>query len=291
MSSSFGKGIESLIPKKNIKVRTDSRGKKEAIFYIEIDKVKPNPGQPRKDFDKEALKNLSESIRTYGIIQPLVASRVQREGKAEYRIIAGERRFLSAKMAGLTQVPIIVKEPTEREELEMSIIENVQRADLNTIEKAEAFQKLKDDFGLIQKDIARVCGISREGVANILRMLNLPEEIKNALKEKKISEGHAKIIMGVKDDKKKNILFNKIIKDNISVREAEVLAKRLNSSPVKTKDKFVDLRKDVKELEKKFKEVFSFKSLKMNIASGKPRLVIPFESKKEAEKFLSKIKN
>jgi ParB family transcriptional regulator, chromosome partitioning protein len=291
MSSNFGKGIESLIPKKNIKVKTDSKGKKEAIFYIEIDKVKPNPSQPRKDFKKEDLKELAESIRSYGIIQPLIASRVQKEGKAEYRLIAGERRYLSARMAGLTEVPVIVKEPTEREELEISIIENVQRSDLNPIEKAEAFLRLQEEFGLIQKDIAKVCSMSREAVANSLRILKLPEKVKQGIKEKKISEGHAKVIMGLKENDKKESLFEKIIKEGLSVRDSEAFAQRINDASGRIKGKTGIKNKEFEDLEKRFKEIIPFKTLKIGVSSGRPKLIIPFKDKKEAESFLKKFKS
>jgi|AntAceMinimDraft_16_1070373.scaffolds.fasta_scaffold42747_2 ParB family chromosome partitioning protein len=290
MESSFGKGIESLIPKRNIKLNIDPKRKKDAIFYIEIDKIKPNPSQPRKDFDDQGLKNLAQSIRDYGILQPLVVSRLQREGRIEYRLIAGERRFVSARMAGLMQVPVIVKEPTEREELEMSMIENIQRIDLNPIEKAEAFQRLYEEFGLTQKEIARVCGMSREAVANSLRILKLPKRIKDGIREKKITEGHAKAIMAVKDSDKQEALFGKILKDGLSVREAEIMAQRLNLIPVESKKIPSGLREEIKELEERFKKTFSVNGLKMSIASGCPKLVIPFKNKKEAEKFLAEFK-
>lgn len=291
MSSSFGKGIESLIPKKNIKTRTNLKGKKEAIFYIEISKIKPNPSQPRKDFNKQGLKDLAESIRNYGILQPLIVNRLQKEGKVEYRLIAGERRFASAKIAGLTQVPVIIKEPTEREELEISMIENIQRTDLNPIEKAEAFQRFYEEFGLTQKEIARVCGVSREVVANSIRIIKLSDRIKQGIKEKKITEGHAKAIMSVKNSDKQEILFDKIIKNSLSVREAENMAQKLNLVIPKSEKAPSGLREEVKELEKRFKKVFSMDKLKMNIASGCPKLVIPFKDKKEAEKFLSEFKS
>lgn len=290
MNSSFGKGIESLIPKKNIKSKTEKKEKKEAVFYIEIDKIKPNPSQPRKEFDKEGLKTLAESIRNYGIIQPLVASRIQKEGNTEYMIIAGERRFLSARLAGLTQVPVIVKEPTEREGLEMSIIENIQRSDLNPIEKAEAFQRLYDEFGLVQKEIARVCGLSREAVANSLRILRLPDKVKQGLKEKKISEGHAKVITGIKEKEKMEFLFDKITKNNLSVRDAESWVQKMNSGP-ENKKKSNIFKEEFEELENKFKEIIPFKSLKIGFAGGRPKLIIPFKDKKEAESLLKKLKS
>src|SRR3989344_1254812 len=183
MSNTFGRGLELLIPKKGGDQPLPT--KQEPIFYIEIEKIKSNPYQPRKTFDQDGLKALAESIREHGILQPLLVSRMQKDtgGPTEYQLVAGERRLLAAKMAGLSQVPVIVRVSTEREKLEVALIENVQREDLDALEKAEAFKRLQDEFKFLQKDIAQMIGKSRESVANTLRLLDLPLEIKDGLRE------------------------------------------------------------------------------------------------------------
>ena len=157
MKQTFGKGLESLIPRKTTKESTASETKQEPIFYIEIEKIKSNPYQPRKNFDQEGLNALADSVKEFGILQPLLVSRVEKESGTEYQLIAGERRFLAAKMVGLNQVPVIVKDPTEKEKLEVSLIENVQRLDLNAMEKAEAYSRLQREFNFLQKDVAKLC--------------------------------------------------------------------------------------------------------------------------------------
>ena len=289
MKNTFGKGLESLIPKKRGDViEKPFPAEKEAIFNIEIEKIKPNPYQPRKEFDQEGLNSLAESIREHGILQPLIVTRGEgNEGaQVEYQLIAGERRLLAAKMAGLIQVPVVIREPTEREKLEISLIENVQRLDLNPMEKAEAFKRLQEEFNFLQKDVAKLCGKSREAIANTLRLLELPNEIKNALKEGKITEGHAKAILMAKEPQRQKILFSKILKDGLNVRETESFVQKLEVwQPKKRTLEFIELFKD---LEKKAKEILRIKTLKFGLQAGKPKLTIFFNSKKEIENFLKR---
>ena len=214
MKDIFSQGLESLIPRKKSK-RTEnfSASKKEAIFFVEINKVKSNPYQPRKVFDQEKLEKLKDSVREYGILQPLVVAKSEKEmergATVEYQLIAGERRLIAARMAGFTQVPVIIRSPSDKERLELSLIENVQRENLNPIEKAAAFQKLRKEFGLSQKEVSQVAGISREAVANTLRLLNLPKEIIESVSAGKITEGHARAILLNKDLKSQKIVFTK----------------------------------------------------------------------------------
>ncbi len=289
MKNTFGKGLESLIPKKRGDViEKPFPAKKEAIFNIEIEKIKPNPYQPRKEFDQEGLNSLAESIREHGILQPLIVTRGEGNEGAPvgYQLIAGERRLLAAKMAGLIQVPVVIREPTEREKLEISLIENVQRLDLNPMEKAEAFKRLQEEFNFLQKDVAKLCGKSREAVANTLRLLELPNEIKDALKEGKITEGHAKAILMAKEPQRQKILFSKILKDGLNVRETESFVQKLEVwQPKKRTLEFIELFKD---LEKKAKEILRIKTLKFGLQAGKPKLTIFFNSKKEIENFLKR---
>lgn len=289
MNNTFGKGLESLIPKKGAKEPVDI--KQEPIFYIEIEKIKSNPYQPRKSFDQDGLKALAESIREHGILQPLLVSRIQNDsgGSTGYQLVAGERRLLAAKMAGLNQVPVIVREPTEQEKLEVSLIENVQREDLNPLEKAEAYKRLQEEFKFLQKDIARMVGKSRESVANTMRLLDLPLEIKDGLKENKISEGHARAILAVQDTGKQKDVFAQVVRNGLSVRDAEGLAQKLNIwQPVKRKVSAAS--KEVKFLEEKIREIFGIKNLRLRIESGLPKLTIFFNSRKELDSLLKKIK-
>lgn len=287
MKNSFGKGLESLIPPKKDTRFKAYGAKKEAVFSIDVGQVKPNPYQPRKEFNNEGLKSLSDSILQHGVLQPLIVNRVE-GAVGEYQLIAGERRLLASRMAGLTQVPAIVREPTDKEKLELSLIENVQRVDLNPIEKAEAFQKLQKEFNFSQKDITDLVGGSREAVINTLRLLKLPEEIKQAVREEKISGGHARAILGAKDKKKQKLLFDKTVKEGISVRETEYLVQKLNAW--KSGKKANPLDKKIQTLEEKVKKVLKIDNLKLVMASGKPKLTIVFDTKKEIEDLLKRFK-
>lgn len=290
MKQSFGKGIESLIPKKSGGQEKPSR-KNEPIFYIEIEKIKSNPYQPRKNFDQDGLKALSDSVREYGIIQPLLVSRIEKEsGDIEYQLVAGERRLLAAKMVGLKQVPVIVRAPTEREKLEVSIIENVQRLDLNAMEKAEAYKRLQDEFNFYQKDIAKMVGKSREAVANTMRLLDLPEEARRALREERISEGHARAILGIEKPEKRKALLAKIIKDGISVREAESFSQKLRIWQP-TARKVSAASKEMKDLEEKIKGTLGIKDIKLRAEGGRHKLTVIFSSGKEIEKFLGRFQS
>ena len=291
MRNTIGKGLESLIPKKDTLEEESADIKQEPIFYIDIDKIKSNPYQPRRTFDQDGLKSLAESIKEHGILQPLLVSRLQKESGdiTEYQLVAGERRLLASKMAGLTQVPVIVRDPTEQEKLEVALIENVQREDLNSMEKAEAYKRLQDEFKFLQKDIAHMVGKSRESVANTIRLLDLPLEIKEGLKEAKISEGHARAILSLQDQEKQKTLFASVVRDGLSVREAESLVQKLNIwQPVKKQ--ITAASKEMKNLEEKIRGIFGIKNLRLRIESGLPKLTIFFNSKKELENLLKNIK-
>ncbi len=196
----------------------------EAIFLIELDKIKPNPYQPRRYFNEESIKELAASIQEFGILQPLLVSKIEEEAengtRASYQLIAGERRFLAAKMLGLERVPAIIKKiDLEADRLEMAIIENIQRADLNPLEAARAFAKLQDIFSLTQREIAQRLGKSREAVANTLRLLGLPSNIQDALAQNKINESQARTLLTINDLNQQQIIFQELINNNLSVRD------------------------------------------------------------------------
>lgn len=219
-----------------------------AIFFIEIDKVKPNPFQPRRDFDQERLQELSESIRMYGILQPLVVTRkevVKEDGglATEYELIAGERRLRASKLAGLREVPAIIraKEDDDRVKLELAIIENLQREDISPVDKARAFKQLADKFGLTHGDIAKKVGKSREYVSNSIRILNLPEEMLTAISEGKITEGHSRPLLMLADrPEEQNVLFKDIMLRKLTVRDAEKISRKIATDRVRKLDLLPD---------------------------------------------------
>ncbi len=229
----LGRGLESLIPAKTTKVVPKIQ---DNVFYIEINKIKPNPDQPRRDFDKDGLKELAASIKKYGILQPLLVSKIETETEkglnVEYELIAGERRLRAAKLAGLPHVPAIVKDNFDesRLRLEVSLVENLQREDLNPVEEAEAYARLAGEFNLTQKEIAVKVAKSREVVANAVRILTLPADIKEALRAGKIARTHARALLAFKDDTKQHEVFKQILAGNFAVREVESAAKEYHAA-------------------------------------------------------------
>lgn len=212
----LGKGLESLIPKAE-KTRT-------IVNEIDIADIIPNPDQPRKVFNEEALAELTDSIRKNGVIQPLVLAHGEEEGT--YVIIAGERRWRASGLAGLRRVPAVVRELTkDTEKLELALIENIQREDLGPLELARAYKNLMDTHGYRQEDVADVVGKSRPAVANTVRLLGLPAKVIKALEEGRISEGHARVLIGL-DEKKAVEILIKIIENNLSVRDVEKLVSK-----------------------------------------------------------------
>lgn len=224
--------------------KTGSQYFNNSIFWIEIEKIVPNPYQPRREFDPHALKDLSESIRMYGLLQPLVVTRreiIKEDGglAVQYELISGERRLRASKLAGLIQVPVIIRagEEDARVKLELAIIENLQREDLNAVDRARSFQRLADEFGLKHVQIAEKMGKSREYVTNSIRLLSLPEHMLTALSEKRISEGHTRpLLMLVDRPEEQETLFKEIVFKKITVREAESIARRVAVERTRKKD-------------------------------------------------------
>ena len=238
----LGKGLESLIPPSdnNESDENISRSEapatpaipqppkpastKDAIFHIEVDLIEPNPEQPRRDFNEEALHELASSIREFGVIQPIVVSKVEQVTAygqtVSYRLIAGERRWRASKLAGLTTIPAIIRQSdVRREQLELAIIENLQRENLNPIESARAFARLQDEFRLTQREIATRLGKSREVVANTIRLLNLPTFIQEAIVQNLVNESQGRLLLTVTDIGSQERLFQELLRSNLSVRE------------------------------------------------------------------------
>ncbi len=230
---------------------------KDSIFWIEVDKIRPNPYQPRRDFDEAQLRSLADSIRQYGVLQALVVTRKEYEkpdgGLAtEYELVAGERRLRASKLAGLSQVPALIRsgEDTDLMKLELAIIENIQREDLSPVDRARAFERLVKEFGFTHADVGKKVGKSREYVSNTLRILTLPEHILTALSEGKITEGHTRPLMMLVDrPEEQETLFKEIIFKKLNVREAEGIARHI---AVERARKLID--HELIELEDRFKE-------------------------------------
>ena len=201
----------------------------EGIQTLRISDIEPNRDQPRKAFDEEALQSLASSIEQHGLIQPLLVEPIE---KGRYRIIAGERRTRAARLAGLTQIPVRVKSFSEENKLEVALIENVQREDLNALEEALAYKKLMDMANITQEEVAKRVGKNRSTVANALRLLKLPEDMQTALADDKISAGHARALLSVNNSSDMQILFGRIIGQGLSVREAENQAQEMNGKPI-----------------------------------------------------------
>jgi len=214
----------------------EEKGRYKAVFYLEVEKIVPNPHQPRRNFDEEGIKGLAASIQEFGILQPLVVRRIEHDvpsGTAvDYELIAGERRLLAAKLAGLTSVPAIVRSVgSEREKLELAIIENIQREDLNPIEMARAFSRLQDEFRSTQREIAVRVGKSRETVANTLRLLDLPTEIQQAIEKRQITESHGRLLLTVSDPAMQQKLFRDVLERGFTTRELKSSLEGVVSPP------------------------------------------------------------
>ena len=230
-----------------------------SIFWIDTDKVKPNPYQPRRDFDEARLQDLADSIKQYGVLQPLIVSRVEVEKEdggitTEYELIAGERRLRAAKLAQVSQVPVVIRTgDTSMMKLELAIIENLQREDLNAVDRARAFFRLVNEFKFTHSEIAKKVGRSREYVSNTLRILSLPEEIMNGLSEGKITEGHTRPLLMLADHPEEQlVLFKEILYKKITVREAERLARKIAYDRVRKKEFMPN--PEITELEEEFQD-------------------------------------
>lgn len=232
----------------------------DSIFWVEVDKVHPNPFQPRREFDEARLADLADSIRMYGVLQPLVVTRQERQKEdgglaVEYELISGERRLRASRIAGLLQVPVLIRsaEQNDREKLEIAIIENIQREDLNVVDRARAFHRLVSEFNFKHSDIARKVGKSREYVSNSIRVLSLPEDILAALSDGKITEGHTRpILMLIDRPDEQSTLFKEIMYKKLTVRESEQIARKIAFDRARKKERIHD--PELAALEEKLQE-------------------------------------
>lgn len=303
MKRGLGRGLDIMIPdnhtgttKKSSRttktiVSMEQESEKNVRDYVvptgevkvKISKVEPNREQPRKQFDEDSLLELSESIKQYGVLQPLVVS----DKKDYYEIIAGERRWRAAKLAGLKEVPVIIKELSKQETVEISLIENIQREDLNPIEEAMAFKRLLDEFHLKQDEVADRVSKSRTAVTNVMRLLKLESEVQQMLIDEMITAGHARALLGISDRELQIKIANKVFDEKLSVRETEKLVKSI-LEPKKEKPMKKDTAEDAiyESLEEKMKGIMGTKVIINRKKNNKGKIEIEYYSRDELERII-----
>lgn len=267
----------------------------DSIFFIDTHKIVPNPYQPRRDFDEARLKDLAESIRQYGVLQPLVVSRIEIPNddggfNVNYELIAGERRLRASRLAGLSQVPAVIrKEENPMMKLELAIIENLQREDLSPIDRARAFLRLASEFGFSHADIGRKVGKSREYVSNSLRMLQMPQEIIDALSAGKINEGHTRPILMLNDrPDEQSVLFKEIVYKKMTVREAERIARGIAKEKVRKHELLPD--PEIEEIETKLGETLGTR-VRIDRKDFGGKLTIDFFSKEDLDSLIQALQS
>jgi len=275
----LGKGLGALIP--DLTTLDDKGRNALGISEIELDKIVPNDYQPRKVFDDEKLKELAASIKEQGVIQPVI---VHRAGTG-FQLIVGERRWRASRLAGLKTIPAQVKEATKRELLEMALIENIQREDLNPLEAAEAYKRLQDEFKLTQEDLAKRVGKERSTVSNFLRILHLPKEVRQELASGALSMGHAKALLSLERSRDQIQAAVSILKRGLSVREAEALAARLKNP---SKAKKTVQSQELRAIEEKLKRSLGTK-VRITAKAKGGRIVIEYYTTEELDRILEKI--
>jgi len=276
MKKGLGKGLGALITS----AETDEAGVKE----VRITEIEPNRGQPRKNFDDEKLAGLAESIKQHGVVQPLI---VQREGDS-YKIVAGERRWRAARLAGLQTVPVIVRDLTDREIMEIALIENLQREDLNPIEEAEAYERLINEFGMTQEEVSVTVGKSRPAITNSMRLLALDEKIKAKLISGEISSGHARALLSIDDNELRLKAMDEIIKKHMSVRETELFVKQLSVNRKPKKKSVIDA--EYQAIEERLREIFGTKVRIMNNKKN-GKIILEYYSQDELDRILTLVES
>lgn len=274
----LGKGLGALIS-------TANEDMQNGVVELKINEIEPNVGQPRKNFDDEKLLQLSESIKQHGIVQPII---VRREDNT-YKIVAGERRWRAARLAGLISVPVIIKDVTNKQVMEMALIENIQREDLNPIEEAEAYERLINEYDMTQEELSKSIGKNRSTIANIIRLLALCEKVKNFLINGEISSGHARALLAIEDKEVQEKLCNEIIEKSINVRETENLVKKILSDKKQMKKVNYEDENIIK-IEDDLKKLLGTK-VKLFNSNKKGKIMIEYYSNDELERLLEMFKN
>ncbi|MDF9829120.1 ParB family chromosome partitioning protein [Parabacteroides sp. PF5-6] len=279
--SALGRGLDALITMDDLKT-----GGSSSISEIELNKIHPNPDQPRSVFEEEALEELATSIRALGVIQPITLKEISRNN---YMIISGERRYRASLMAGLERIPAYIKTAEDDNVMEMALIENIQREDLNSIEIALAYQKLIDIYGLTQERLSERVGKKRTTIANYLRLLKLPAEVQMGLKDKKIDMGHARALISVDDPGVQLALYEQVLIDGLSVRNVEELVRNNADKPAKAqtpKEKKAKLPEEYNSLQEHLSRFFRTPVELTYNKKGKGKITIPFNSEEELEKVI-----
>lgn len=292
-SKGLGKGLDSMIPPKRTAraqaqdLAANKNANKSGEVILKINDVEPNKNQPRRTFNEDSLIELSESIKQHGIVQPLVVAKQ----KDYYEIIAGERRWRAAKIAGLKEVPVIIKDYSPQEIMEVALIENIQREDLNPIEEAKAYKNLIDEYNLKQDQVAEKVSKSRTAVTNALRLLKLDDRVQEMLINENISSGHARALLGLDDAEKQYNIATQIFDEKLSVRETEKLVKQINRPEQPPKPK-KELKNDFvyRDIEEKLKEKIGTKVKINRKTEDKGKIEIEYYSPEELEKILAYFK-
>lgn len=264
----------------------------EAIYYIEVSKVRPNPDQPRKEFNEESLRELAASIREFGLLQPIVVSKIEKEvengTEVEYELVAGERRLMATKLLGLETIPAIIRNVRlERERLELAIVENIQRENLNPIEMARAYSRLQDEFRLTQREVASRLGKSRETVANTLRLLDLPTEIQDAISKGQLTESHGRLLLAIDDQAVQGKLFQDLIANKLSTRELKDQAQAYSKSKQEAKHE-AQLPPEIKMAEERLASELGAPVV-IRDHDGAGKITISFYSKEELINILKRL--
>ena len=292
MQQRLGRGLDALISESSASQVSSNAKKSRLINEVDIDKIIPNAYQPRENFDPAKLQELADSIKALGIISPLI---VREEGSDRYQLIAGERRLRAAKLAELKTVPVIFQKADNMEMLEIALIENVQRDDLNPLDEAKAYSLLMNDFSLKHEEIAERVGKSRASVTNSMRLLKLPHEVKEGLKKNLISMGHARALLGFNDESDILRIFRNIISDGLSVRETESLVKKISEEEdADSGDGEKRVRPKVSvEIRKLEEELMEHLGTKVSVKDRKHRgkIIIEYYSLDDFERILDRIKN
>ena len=291
----LGKGLDSLIPTnvmmesevKHATVSTASSAEegKDGTLMVKLSKVEPNREQPRKNFDEDSLQELAESLKQFGMLQPIL---VQNRGDY-YEIIAGERRWRAAKIAGLKEVPVIVRELTDQEIVEISLIENIQREDLNPIEEAQAYKRLLTEFHLKQDEVAERVSKSRTAVTNSMRLLKLCDVVQKKVVDDMISTGHARALISIEDPEEQYLIAQKIFDEKLSVREVEKLVKDLHKPPKPPKEENKTLQAIYQEISERLKQSLSTKVSVSAKQNGAGKIEIEFYNHEDLERLLERI--
>jgi len=280
MRKGLGRGLDALISSANA-----LENARDSVLEVKINDVEPNADQPRKVFDQERLQALAESIKEHGVVQPIIV----RQDGSRYVIVAGERRWRAAKLAGLKTIPVVVKELSSRQVMEIALIENLQREDLNPIEEAEAYQKLMDEYSMTQEEVAKLVGKSRAAIANSVRLLTLAKEIREMLVDGRLTSGHARTLVAIEDENRQKELADLFVKKGLNVREAEKLA----AQEAKRAAKKARPKKEDVEMTQLVEDLRTLFGTKIDLQRGKDKgkIVIEYYSKEEFDRIIDLLLN